>query len=136
MESNRTYQQDRWTRSQDRWIAGVSGGIAKNLGVETWVIRLIWILTIFCGLGPLAYIALAISLPMEGFVHEGYQPKLLGVCHEISLRTHIEVGIVRFISVLLGVSSLGTFLIGYLVLYFVFNSQSRNQKNSFGKYSF
>jgi phage shock protein C len=50
----------------DRMIAGVCGGLAKYFGVDPTVIRLIAVLTIiFGGAGILAYIILALVVPLE-----------------------------------------------------------------------
>ncbi len=47
-------------------IAGVASGIARALGVETWIIRLIFlILVIGFGTGLLAYFVLWMIMPLE-----------------------------------------------------------------------
>lgn len=120
--------QDKWVRSKDALIGGVCDGIARNFGVQTWIVRLLWALSILCaGVGLFVYIALMFCLPREEYVHEAYQPKILGVCHEISLRTRVEVGVVRFLAVLLALLSLGTTVIGYIILYFVFSGQKNSR---------
>lgn len=51
---------------QGRWLGGVCGGIARLTGVEAWVWRLLWTLTVFCaGVGLLAYILCWIFIPEE-----------------------------------------------------------------------
>lgn len=53
--------------STDKMIAGVCGGIAAYLQVEVTWIRLVFaILAIFGGVGILAYIVLAIIMPLPG----------------------------------------------------------------------
>lgn len=48
----------------DRVIAGVAGGIAEYLGVDSTLVRVVWALSLFFGgLGALAYIVLWIVLP-------------------------------------------------------------------------
>jgi phage shock protein C len=66
---------------KDRKIAGVAGGIAEYLQVDSSVVRLIWLLAIlFGGAGLLAYIIAWIVIPeeKEGFVQtdagERYNP--------------------------------------------------------------
>lgn len=50
--------------TSDVWIGGVCGGIAEKLEIQSWVVRLVWFLTIFgYGAGILVYIALWIFLP-------------------------------------------------------------------------
>ena len=53
--------------STDKMIAGVCGGIAAYLQVEVTWIRLVFaVLAIFGGVGILAYIVLAIIMPLPG----------------------------------------------------------------------
>jgi phage shock protein C len=50
----------------DRWIAGVCGGVALITGVESWVWRLILaVLALFGGTGVLLYILLWMFVPDE-----------------------------------------------------------------------
>ena len=55
-------------RSQtDRMIWGVCGGLAKYFDIDPTIIRIIFVVLIFAnGLGILAYIILAIVVPLEG----------------------------------------------------------------------
>ncbi len=51
----------------DRMIWGVCGGLAKYFGIDATIIRLIAILLIFAGgFGIVAYLILAIVVPLEG----------------------------------------------------------------------
>jgi phage shock protein C len=51
----------------DRWVGGVCGGLAKLTGVESWIIRLLFVLAIlFGGFGFIPYILLWIFVPPEG----------------------------------------------------------------------
>lgn len=54
-------------RSQsDRMIAGVCGGIATYLGVDSSIVRLLWVfITLVGGSGILVYIILWIVVPDE-----------------------------------------------------------------------
>lgn len=54
-------------RSQsDRMIAGVCGGIAAYLGVDSSIVRLLWVfITLVGGSGILVYIILWIVVPDE-----------------------------------------------------------------------
>jgi len=50
----------------DRKIAGVCGGLGQYFGIDSTVVRLIWIISIFAlGTGILAYIIAAIVMPEE-----------------------------------------------------------------------
>jgi phage shock protein C len=51
----------------DRWIGGVCGGIAKMFGIESWLVRLAFVLMLlFAGVGLLPYVLLWIFVPPEG----------------------------------------------------------------------
>ncbi len=51
----------------DRWIGGVCGGLARMMGVETWIVRLaVTILTFFWGTGLVIYVLLWVFVPQEG----------------------------------------------------------------------
>lgn len=50
----------------DRWIAGVCGGIGRATGMESWVWRLFFTVLLLCGgTGLLVYLLLAIFVPSE-----------------------------------------------------------------------
>ena len=54
------------TRSSDRIVAGVAGGIAKYLGVDASIVRIITALVvIFTGVGPFLYVLGWLLLPEE-----------------------------------------------------------------------
>lgn len=58
--------QKRWMRSPDGIIAGVCSGLARRLGLSTFLVRLVtfiaFLATGFCPVG-LAYLILALVLP-------------------------------------------------------------------------
>ena len=47
----------------DRWIAGVCGGVAEYLGISSGLVRL---LTVLSGIGIIAYLVIALIMPEEG----------------------------------------------------------------------
>ena len=50
----------------DKMLSGVCGGLAKYFGIDPTIVRVIFVLLIFAnGLGILAYIILAIVVPLE-----------------------------------------------------------------------
>lgn len=50
----------------DKLIAGVCGGIARALGVDSTVVRLVFVLSVFAvGVSPLIYVILWIVMPEE-----------------------------------------------------------------------
>jgi phage shock protein PspC (stress-responsive transcriptional regulator) len=59
------------TRGQDRWIGGVSSGIAQRMGIDPLIIRGVFIvLTIFAGIGVLLYgLAWAFLPEPDGRIH-------------------------------------------------------------------
>jgi len=51
----------------DRWLGGVCGGLAKQFGVESWIVRLGFAaMLFFAGFGLLPYVLLWIFVPPEG----------------------------------------------------------------------
>lgn len=54
------------TRSNEKWIAGVCGGIANYFGWDPAIVRLVWLLLTLCTVGfpgITAYIILWICMP-------------------------------------------------------------------------
>lgn len=110
----------KWVRASDGAIFGVCKGLAKTLDIPVGLFRLIWICSVlFLGAGVLLYLMLAISLPREDKQVQALEPWLLGVCSKISLKTDLEVGIVRFLAISLSLLSMGATIVGYIILYFV-----------------
>ncbi len=62
MEGKKLYRSN-----TDKMIAGVCGGLAQYFGVDSTLIRLIFALLVFLGVGSgvLLYIILAIVVPLE-----------------------------------------------------------------------
>jgi phage shock protein C len=63
------YQPRRLCRSaDDRMIAGVAGGVAEYLNIDPIIVRILWLISIPLSgfLSALAYLILAIVLPLEG----------------------------------------------------------------------
>ncbi len=57
----------RLVRSRDdKLIAGVCGGLARALGVDSTIVRLVFVLSVFAaGVSPLIYVILWIVMPEE-----------------------------------------------------------------------
>ena len=52
--------------NRDRWIGGVSGGLAEISGIPSWTWRVLFILTtLLHGIGLIMYILLWIFVPVE-----------------------------------------------------------------------
>ncbi|MGE0762423.1 MAG: PspC domain-containing protein [Bdellovibrionales bacterium] len=112
----------RWVRlSNDKMVAGVASGLARQLDVDTWVIRLVWALSALITFGGslLLYLACVIAFPRSDKADAAQKKMILGVCARIHQRGDIEVGLARLIALLLLVGTGGAALVGYIVLYFV-----------------
>jgi len=108
----------KWVRSNDGWFAGVCEGLSNSLAIEPWIVRIVWFASIwFFGAGLFVYLAAAISFPREdkALLNEKV---FLGVCQKISAKTEIELGLVRFLTMLLSLGSFGLVFIAYIILYF------------------
>lgn len=51
----------------DRMIAGVCGGLAEYFGVDPTLVRLAFVVALFYGPGPLAYLIMMIVVPEEPY---------------------------------------------------------------------
>ncbi len=52
------------TKSQDKKLFGVCGGIAEYFDMDPTVVRIIWLLAVLCaGTGVLAYLIAALLMP-------------------------------------------------------------------------
>jgi phage shock protein PspC (stress-responsive transcriptional regulator) len=122
----------KWVRAKDGAILGVCKGIARALDLSVAWVRFFWLMsTLFLGAGLGLYLLLAICFPREDKQVEALNPRLLGVCAKIALRTGLEIGIVRFVTICLSLLSFGATIVGYIVLYFVLDdkAQSYNSEN-------
>lgn len=58
--------QKKLTRSRDKKIAGVCGGLADYLGLDPSVVRIVWLLCVLLGgTGLLAYLVMWIVMPED-----------------------------------------------------------------------
>lgn len=112
--------QNRFERSKtDFIIAGVCSGIAKYFKVDTSIVRLIAILSFYLGIWIVAfYLLLAYLTPTEKNKKELTDEEIT-LQRKINLRTIIS-GIMIFIGIYFGFSSLGFFSPWYLL--FINNS--------------
>ncbi len=57
---------NRLTRSAtDSILGGVCGGLARYFGIDSTIVRLVFVLAVLSGLSPLIYIILWIIMPKE-----------------------------------------------------------------------
>jgi phage shock protein C len=111
---------NKWVRSKEGILAGVCEGVGKRFEIDPWVIRLFWMASVFLfGTGLLLYVVLAICLPREDELTQAYEKRVMGVCHRIAVNTGMEIGLVRTLTVFMGIATLGTTIMGYVILYFV-----------------
>lgn len=47
----------------DKMIAGVCGGLAQYFGIDTAIVRLVFVLAVLSGVSPLVYLVLWIVMP-------------------------------------------------------------------------
>ena len=117
--TNDTYEY-KWVRSSDGLVAGVCAGLGRRFGLEPWLVRLLWLVSVMAlGTGLLLYAVLAYSLPREDRLAEAHDKRFLGVCARVSEQIGMEVGLVRTLCVFMALASLGATVVGYVVLHFV-----------------
>ena len=119
--SRATDQDYKWVRASDGMLAGVCKGLADSFKVPLWAMRLIWVLATLLafGTGLLVYAILAYCLPERNRISLGEQRKFLGVCLRLSRAFNMEAGLVRALTVVIGIASLGITVVGYVILHFV-----------------
>lgn len=65
------------TRSaNDRMLGGVCGGLARYFGVDSTLVRLVFVLAVLSGLSPLIYVVLWVVMPQEGAQQSSAAPRL------------------------------------------------------------
>ena len=90
----------------DKKLCGVCGGIAQVLGVDSTIVRLVWVLsTIVFGINILLYIICAfvledsdveiVDIPTKKLYKSNKDKKILGICGGIAEYFVIESNIVR-----------------------------------------
>ena len=110
----------KFVRSERGWVAGVCQGLGESFDMSPGLIRLLWLVSIlFFGLGLVPYIIAAISFPVRGREAQWRDPKLLGVCVRMADRLQVDIGLIRFATLFIGISSFGVTVIGYILLHFV-----------------
>ena len=63
---------------KDRMLFGVCGGLGKFFGIDSTIVRIVFVLLAFTGFGILAYIVIAIIAPLE----ESHQKTPQGIIEE------------------------------------------------------
>ncbi|HWU42370.1 MAG TPA: PspC domain-containing protein [Bdellovibrio sp.] len=120
----------RWVRASDGALAGVCKGLAQAFGIETWILRVIWLVAaLWFGTGFLLYLILAICLPRVDRIDQALDRKLLGVCARIATRYQLEVGVVRTVAVLALFVTFGAAILAYGLCYFLIPETSEPSKS-------
>src|SRR5687767_4344442 len=97
--ANETFEY-KWVRGGDGLIAGVCEGLGKRFGVDRWLVRGLWLVSILAlRTGLLAYVILAFTLPREDRITQAQQKKVLGVSGRLAHATGMEIGLVRALTV-------------------------------------
>ena len=116
----------------DKRLAGVCGGIAQILGIDSTIVRGIWALfTLFLGVGLVIYILLAFLLPYSDteivlktkkIYKSESDRKIAGVCGGIAQYLEMDSSMVRIFFIVL-VLLFGTGILEYFVLAWVMPSR-------------
>ncbi len=110
-------------RSNKGWIAGVCSGLAKQMDIPVWLVRVSWLIGIMFVIPFLFYFVCALSLPREDRVEEFYKPKFFGVCYDLSKISNVELSFLRLVACSLILVSGGTVFLIYIILRFVITRQ-------------
>jgi phage shock protein C len=51
--------------TSDKMIGGVCGGLARYFGIDTTIVRLVFVLAVLSGLSPLIYLVLWVVMPQD-----------------------------------------------------------------------
>jgi len=51
--------------ASDRMIGGVCGGLARYFGIDSTIVRLIFVIAVLSGVSPLVYLVLWVVMPEE-----------------------------------------------------------------------
>lgn len=66
----------RMTKSRDRWLAGVAGGVAEYLDLDPVLVRMLFLVSLFLGgTGLLIYVILAIIMPGPDYTPYNYKAR-------------------------------------------------------------
>lgn len=111
--------QPRFVRSPAGFVGGVCQGLGESFGLDPWLIRLFWLLTVcLFGTGVLFYLIAWWTLPRRDRMSNYHEKKILGVCLRLSQQSSMELPLIRFFAVLSLLVSVGMSLLIYLFLHF------------------
>ncbi|WP_413558871.1 PspC domain-containing protein [Bdellovibrio sp. HCB209] len=120
----------RWVRASDGALCGVCKGLAQAFEIETWILRVIWLVAVlWFGTGVLLYFILWLTLPRVDRLDQALDRKVLGVCARIAKRYQLEVGVVRTTAVLFLCVTFGAAILVYGLCYFLIPEASKSEKS-------
>jgi phage shock protein C len=123
-----TILNDEWTRSENGWIAGVCQALGERFDINPTGIRILWLISVcFFGIGFLAYFIIAFCVPVKSKYQESLKPKFLGVCYRLSQRLELDLGLLRILTVLIAIGSMGTTILAYIVIHFLIPKEVVNK---------
>lgn len=130
MTENSLTQSLKWVRAEDGIIGGVCLGLARQMNVDPWMVRLAWLtaLLIF-GTGVLAYLLCVLAFPRTDRLSSAYDKKILGVCARIAKRSNTEVGLVRLLALLLLIVTGGLAVVGYFVFHLTLSIEGEKTRS-------
>ncbi|HAG91780.1 MAG TPA: hypothetical protein DCL41_07905 [Bdellovibrionales bacterium] len=112
------HSQEKWVRADDGALFGVCKGLAQSMGISVGLTRLVLVLSVLCfGFGFGLYILLAIALPKKSEMDQAYNKRILGVCSYLAKNNQMDVGLVRFLALVLLFASFGFTFIAYVIAY-------------------
>lgn len=108
-----------WQRSRTGPLGGVCEGLGKSFGVDPKLLRFLWLISVLLfGSGLLLYALLYFVLPAEDEIEDYQRPKILGVCYHFARHYRLDLGLLRFVALLIFFGSFGSSLLVYGILYF------------------
>ncbi len=111
---------ERWIRTSEGPLFGVCSGLGRTFNIDPLIIRIVFVVGLLAGLlSGILYLFLGIALPKEEELPMARQPKLLGVCSRLSQNLDLDIGLVRFLALILALFSIGVVVLIYIVLHFV-----------------
>lgn len=116
----------------DKKIFGVCGGLGEYFGVDPVIVRVVFLIALFCvGGGLLAYILMAIIMPMgdtynappsaRKIYRSRRDRRIFGVCGGISEYFNMDVTVVRILVAVCTIFGIG--LLGYIIAAIVIPSE-------------
>jgi phage shock protein C len=113
------FSNQKWVRSSNGYLAGVCEGLGPALGIEPKWLRMIWLASVLiAGVGTLIYLLAWIALPRADDLAAQTEGRMLGVCVRLAASMNVDVGLVRFATLFLALSSLGLVTFVYIILHF------------------